>query len=110
MRAQGHVPGDADRLQLQERDQQQRAVGDHLLRNGERVRDGLATGGDQGMVVLLVLTLGGAKDDHRILSDIQLPFQAALARYPEQRYRRGLHGGEGIESGLQGITVSHDEG
>ncbi len=60
--------------------------------------------------MLLVLALGGAQDDDRILPDVELAVLATLARHPEQGDRRGLHGGEGIEPGLQGVAVSHGEG
>ncbi len=62
------------------------------------------------MVVLLVLALGGAQDDDRVLPDVELAVLATLARDAEQGDRRGLHGGEGIETGLQRVAVSHGEG
>ena len=80
------------------------------LRDSERVRDRQPAGSQQRMVVLLVLALGSAQDDNCILPDVKLTVLPALARDPEQGDRRGLHGGEGIETGLQRVAVSHGEG
>jgi hypothetical protein len=52
------------------------------------------------MVVLLVLALGSAQNDDCVLPDVKLAVLPTLARDPEQGDRRGLHGGEGIETGL----------
>jgi hypothetical protein len=106
---QGHIPRDTDRLQFQDADQKEGKVGDHLLPDGEGVHDRQATGSQQRVVMLLVLALGGAQDDDRIIPDLELAVLATLARHSEQGHRRGLHGGEAIESGLQGVAIRHDE-
>ena len=74
------------------------------------VGDRQPSSSQQRVVMLLVLALGGTQDDDCIIPDLEIAILATLARHPEQRDCRSLHGGERIETGLQRVAVSHGEG